>query len=239
VITRTSRRYLARVNSEPVSAVTGRLGEPVVQTKRPAQGAGTGRTRRRPARGEVEPMPGWCEQARGIRVSIGTGVTHGTRAAHGKRVDPALEVASGRAGASYRGTGGPRGQGGEQTGGGGPWGRLAGWQCGITYSGVWAMRHCLHSGLGRPGLLGRPTAGVTAVGGKLGCLRWSQRQPWPVGLWSTGDCLAGVLPAEGLVRGGGRPYADRRAGCIWPARDLGLAGPAAGVPARSLQLGGG
>jgi hypothetical protein len=91
-----------------------------------------------------------------------------------------------------RGTGSPRGRGAGSKPGGSPGetghggGSRVGnvalptagcGQCGITYSGVWAMRHCLHPGLGRPGLLGRRSTGVT---------------PWP-----TGSFAAGGRPISG------------------------------------------
>jgi hypothetical protein len=174
--------------------------------KRPAQMAGTGRTRRRPERGEVEPMPGWRDQARGTRVPPVTGATRGARAARGERVtqhsrwhragrelitrgraalaEGAGALADGRV-ALADGPGANRGQ----PRGGGPWGRLAGGQCGITYSGVWAMWHYLHSGLRRPGPLGRRNTGVlpssrrapAAKGGKgnFPSLRGEAKLPLP------------------------------------------------------------
>lgn len=154
MITRTSRRYLAGVNSEPVSAVTGRARRARRPDKRPAQSAGAGRTRRRPARGEVEPMPGRCEQTRGTRVSSGTEATHGTRAAHGKRVDPALEVASGRAGPSYPRDGQP-----SRTGRGATGGQTRGAGHGAVRG--LAMAHYLQRGVGHAPL---PTPGLGAAG---------------------------------------------------------------------------
>ena len=55
---------------------------------------------------------------------------------------------------------------------------------------------------------------------------------------SRGDCLAGVLPVEGLVRGGGRPYARPRARRTLPARSWAWPGLPQGSPreARSREV---
>ena len=180
--------------------------------KRPAQRAGTGRTRRRPARREVEPMPGWYEETRGTRAPIGTGMTHGTRAAHGKRGGPSTRsgigagrelLTPGRAAVADRGGSGPAAS---------PRRRAVGAACGG------AMWHCPQTGPRRPGPLGRRNTGVlsssrrapTAKGGKgnFTPLRGDAKLPLPPqepeapGAAGTpglrGDCLAGVLPAEAL-----------------------------------------
>ena len=54
-----------------------------------------------------------------------------------------------------------------------------------------------------------------------------------------GDCLAGVLPVEGFVRGGGGPTLARAGRAAWLLPAMLPGGPAAGVPARCPEPGGG